>query len=224
MTGQQFVWSFTYPNGVTEFRNLTVPVNEVVLLNITSKDVDHSFSIQTMDVAKDALPGEYNIVWFNATQPGTYVNDIRCKELCGVGHASMTGDLIVMSQSAYAAWYASITPSNTTTTTSSSGTPTGPTSTIIIPSGIGITQSLNFQPASVTVAPGTTIIWMNQDTSTHNIHFTTMPGGATISPNPSPNTPQWSNNEYSVTLTVPGTYTYICDYHGWMKGTIVVTG
>jgi len=222
VTGQQFVWSFTYPNGYTAFRNLTVPADMVIQLNITSKDVDHSFSIQTMDVARDALPGEYDTVWFNATQTGTFVNDIRCKELCGVGHATMIGDLIVLNQTAYAAWYASVTPSTTTVTTST-GLPTGPTSTIVIPSGIGSNTKLNFQPDTVTVAPGTTIIWNDQDTSIHNIYFTSVPSGATVSPNPSPNTNLWSSKQFSVTLTVPGTYDYECQYHYWMTGTIVVT-
>ena len=110
--------------------------------------------------------------------------------------------------------------------TASSATSSVP-STIVIPAGVGDHQdSLNFQPASITVAAGTTVIWVNDDTtSTHNVYFLTMPTGATIATNPSPDTKSWTNNMYSVTLTVPGTYTYDCQYHsGWMQGTITVTG
>jgi len=101
-----------------------------------------------------------------------------------------------------------------------------------LPAGIGANTALNFNPASVTVAPGTTIEFINNDTTNiHNIDFLTMPTGATISPNPSPNTNLWTlsstgfpNNTFSFTLTVPGTYTYECLYHaGWMHGTITVT-
>ena len=113
--------------------------------------------------------------------------------------------------------------SSSATSSSSSGGP----NTITIPAGVGNHQdSLNFQPASITVAAGTTVTWVNHDTtSIHNVYFLTMPTGATIAANPSPDTTTWTNNMYSVTLTVPGTYTYECQYHsGWMQGTITVTG
>ena len=67
-------------------------------------------------------------------------------------------------------------------------------------------------PNTISVIAGTTIVFVNKDTSIHDINFTSVPSGATISPNPSPNTPQWTNNTYSVTLTVPGTYVYKSDY------------
>ncbi len=222
VTGIQWAWIFTYPNGHSQVGNLTVPQNEIIQLNLTSVDVDHSFSLATMDVAKDALPGQYNTLWFNATQTGTFINDIRCKELCGLGHAKMTGDLIVMSQAAYNSWYAGLSVQ----TTASSTTATGPTKTVTIPAGVGDHQgSLNFQPSGITVASGTTITWVNDDTtSIHNVYFLTMPTGASVSPNPSPDSNAWTNNMFSVTLTVAGTYTYECQYHnGWMQGTITVT-
>jgi plastocyanin len=77
-------------------------------------------------------------------------------------------------------------------------------------------------PNTISVIAGTTIVFVNKDTSTHDINFTSVPSGATISPNPSPNTPQWTNNTFSVTLTVPGTYVYKSDYQTWMTGVIQV--
>ncbi len=93
---------------------------------------------------------------------------------------------------------------------------------MIIPSGAG--NGANFSPSSLTVAPGTTITFTNDDTGvTHNIDFTSVPGGSTVAPGTtSPNLK--GGNSYSITLTTPGTYTYVCDYHNWMKGTITVTG
>src|SRR5271155_4971090 len=51
--------------------------------------------------------------------------------------------------------------------------------TITIPLGIGNDKALNFQSDNVTVAPGTTITWVDDDTSTtiHDIDFTTTPTG-----------------------------------------------
>ncbi len=224
VTGIQWSWIFTYPNGHTQIDNLTVPQNTIIQMNITSVDVDHSFSIQTMYVAKDALPGEYNTVWFNATNTGTFVNDIRCKELCGIGHATMVGNLTVVSQTAFNKWYNALpVTTSSSSSSSSSGSPTGQVVTVTIPSGIGLDTSLNFQSANVTVAPGTTITFVNDDTSVHDIHFTSLPPGVTLANNPSANSNKWTNNMFSVTLTVPGTYSYKCDYHNWMTGTITVT-
>ncbi len=112
-----------------------------------------------------------------------------------------------------------------TGSSASSSSSTAP-NTIIIPAGVGNHQgSLNFQPSTITVASGTTITWVNDDTtSIHNVYFLTMPTGASVSPNPSPDSNAWTNNMFSVTLTVAGTYTYECQYHnGWMQGTITVT-
>lgn len=106
VVGRQFVWSFTYPNGYTDFQNLTVPMNTIVVLNITSADVTHGFYVPELDVAKDAQPGIYSQLWFNATQPGTFT--IECRQLCGVGHALMLSKLVVESATAYNAWYSKL--------------------------------------------------------------------------------------------------------------------
>jgi plastocyanin len=77
---------------------------------------------------------------------------------------------------------------------------------------------------SATVAPGTTIIFVNQDpTNIHDVDFTVVPSGVTLSNNPSANTNKWTNNMVEFTLTTAGTYTFICDYHSWMTGTITVS-
>jgi cytochrome c oxidase subunit 2 len=104
--GRQWDWTFVYPNGVRMIGNLTVPQGEEVLLTITSVDVAHSLSIPALSVGEDAVPGHNNTAWFNATQLGTFT--IRCKELCGVGHALMIGTLDVVTQSAYDRWYSSL--------------------------------------------------------------------------------------------------------------------
>lgn len=106
VTGRQFAWSFTYPNGYTDFQNLTVPAGQIVILNITSVDVTHGFYIPALDVGKDAQPGIYNQLWFNATQTGVFT--IRCRQLCGVGHALMISELVVMSASQYETWYSAL--------------------------------------------------------------------------------------------------------------------
>ena len=105
--GFQWGWQFTYPNGkielTTQDQPLTVPVDKVIILNITSRDVFHSFGIEMLAVKEDAIPGRYNTLWFNETQPGFYDLAIRCFELCGAGHATMVGNLSAIP---YSTWEA----------------------------------------------------------------------------------------------------------------------
>lgn len=223
VTGQQFAWTFTYPNGHFAIDNLTVPADEIVVLNITSIDVDHSFTIESLSVAKDAIPGQHNFLWFNATQTGFFLNDIRCKELCGIGHANMLANFTVVSQASYNKWYAGLTPTvGSSTTASASGN--GPTTVVDLPQGAGGLQKLNFSPSTLSVTSGTTIQFVDQDNSApHNVYFTSVPAGAT-NPNGSGPPIMTQGSTYSVTLTTPGTYTYECQFHSaWMQGTITVT-
>jgi cytochrome c oxidase subunit II len=121
VVGHQYTWVFNYPNGYTDYSNLTVPLNAIIILNITSADVTHGFFIPALDVGKDAQPGIYNQLWFNATQPGSFL--IECRQLCGPGHAGMHSTLVVLNDSAYTAWYDKlpVTATTSTTTTSTGG-------------------------------------------------------------------------------------------------------
>jgi cytochrome c oxidase subunit II len=102
----QFYWQFTYANGTKPYKTvdlLRVPVGENIRLSVTSADVFHDFGIIGYDIKTDAIPGRTNIVWFYADKPGNFT--IQCFELCGSGHATMKGTLMVMSQAAYFSWY-----------------------------------------------------------------------------------------------------------------------
>jgi len=89
-----------------------------------------------------------------------------------------------------------------------------------MPKGVGGDQSLNFQPASVTVAKGGKVTWTNNDVANHTVTSTTTPSGAASfnSGNLGPTA------TYTAPFTVAGTYKYFCVYHYWMPGTIIVTG
>ena len=79
-------------------------------------------------------------------------------------------------------------------------------------------------PASVTVAPGTVVTFVNQDSQSgapHNVTWETMPAGAHVMGSP---ITMSAGQSFSVTLTTPGTYTYHCTFHSWMTGTIIVKG
>jgi cytochrome c oxidase subunit II len=118
----QWGWNFTYPNGKSLLNNLTVPAGLDVVVNITSRDVFHSFGLDMLAEKEDAIPGKTNQLWFmvptvSVSAPsevrvvcnsaGTsclYVNAIKCFELCGVGHAFMWANFTVVSQSTWNSW------------------------------------------------------------------------------------------------------------------------
>lgn len=99
---QMFSWNFTYPNGKKSENLLMVPQGKPIKLNITSKDVIHSFSLPAFRIKVDAVKGMKTYIWFLADKPGKY--KIFCTEYCGVGHSEMIADLNIVSPKAYEGW------------------------------------------------------------------------------------------------------------------------
>ena len=69
------------------------PVGKPVLVQLTSKDMIHSFSLPQMRVKQDAIPGMMIPVWFLPTvaTPDGETWEINCSQLCGLGHYGMRG-------------------------------------------------------------------------------------------------------------------------------------
>lgn len=101
----QFYWQFTYPNGQISIDELHAPVNRTVRVEITSRDVDHSWWVPELGGKFDAIPGHMTHTWFKADRVGTYRG--QCGEFCGVFHAAMKAVVDVQSQAEYDAWLAS---------------------------------------------------------------------------------------------------------------------
>ena len=132
----QWGWNYTYPkpgqscaqsyySGFYSGKagNLTVPMGQDVVLNLTSKDVFHSMGLTMLSEKEDAIPGRVTQMWFEvpslrvSTTPDvagvscnpagtacTYIDAVRCFELCGVGHATMWANFTVVSQATWSAW------------------------------------------------------------------------------------------------------------------------
>lgn len=102
VTAQQFAWSFTYPElGVTT-GVLRVPVGEKLQLRMESEDVIHSFWVPEWRVKQDVVPGIVTSYIVTPTKTGSF--PIMCTELCGLGHATMRAQVIVLSRAGYDAW------------------------------------------------------------------------------------------------------------------------
>ena len=111
VTGKQFNWEVTYPGADRKLgtdddvkfdNDLHVPVNKVVRVYLSSKDVIHSFYLPNLRLRQDAVPGRTILVWFEATKPGKY--ELPCSQLCGFGHSGMNGKLYAHSAEDYEKW------------------------------------------------------------------------------------------------------------------------
>jgi cytochrome c oxidase subunit 2 len=100
---QQYTWSFTYPQyGDLPSTTLRLPVNRAVRLEMTSRDVIHSFFVPEFRQKEDVLPGETRSLIITPNKLGHYV--IQCAELCGLGHSAMLQRVEVMPAAEFDAW------------------------------------------------------------------------------------------------------------------------
>lgn len=81
---------------------LTLPIDRTIVIQLSSRDVVHSFTLNEMRVKQDTVPGMPARVWFTPTQIGSW--DIACSQLCGMGHYRMRGDYHVVSAADWDAW------------------------------------------------------------------------------------------------------------------------
>ena len=102
VVGKQWMWKAEHPGGQHEINALHVPTGRAVQLTMISQDVFHSFSVPDFRVKREVIPGRYSTVWFEATTPGSY--HIFCTQYCGTNHASMIGEVTVMTPDDYQKW------------------------------------------------------------------------------------------------------------------------
>ena len=81
-------------------------------------------------------------------------------------------------------------------------------------------QNVQFDPKDVTVAPGDTITFVNNESIPHDVHKTSGPG-ADFSSGPTGGMQQ--DDTFELTLDEAGTYEYVCNVHApGMAGSITV--
>jgi plastocyanin len=118
--------------------------------------------------------------------------------------------------------YEGLCGTTTTTATTASSGPLGNITASVavsIPSGAGTGPSAapGYAPDTIKVVMGTnnTVTWTNNDSAHHTV--TSVSGNGSISSGD-----MAPGATFNYTFTAPGTYKYICNYHTWMSGTVVV--
>lgn len=121
--GKQWAWDFNYVNanvyeaGIQSqfdgnegseaaLPTLYLPVNKTVQIDLTSRDVIHSFWVIDFLYKKDLFPGRTNHMYFTPQVEGTYKG--KCAELCGEYHSMMLFNVKVVSQAEYDAYLAKL--------------------------------------------------------------------------------------------------------------------
>ena len=99
----QYGWDFVYPEENVTTTNVTVvPENTDIYFHLTSRDVIHAFHAPELGLKQDVIPGQYNTIRTNVSEPGTY--RVYCSEFCGAGHSEMLANMTVVSQDRYQTW------------------------------------------------------------------------------------------------------------------------
>lgn len=105
IVGHQWWWEFEYPEqGFITGNELHIPVGEPIKVEISSVDVIHSFWVPRLGGKMDAIPGQTNITWLQANEPGEYQG--ICAELCGAQHAKMTFLVVAQPREEFDQWIA----------------------------------------------------------------------------------------------------------------------
>jgi len=103
VTGEQFAWSFGYPDrGVERAGELHLVKGTPYLFKIRAKDVLHSFWVPEFRLKQDAVPGMTTKIRVRPTRDGTY--SLVCAELCGIGHPTMRATVVVEDQASFDRW------------------------------------------------------------------------------------------------------------------------
>jgi cytochrome c oxidase subunit II len=103
--GRMWEWEFDYGNNMKS-RDLVIPINKPVRLNLHSEDVNHSLFIPGFRVKEDVIPGYNNFLWFIPTIEGEY--EILCTEYCGLLHSGMLAKAKVVKQDVYEQWFSEL--------------------------------------------------------------------------------------------------------------------
>nr|DBA43730.1 TPA_asm: COX2 [Bombus soroeensis] len=119
--GHQWFWSYEYPEFNYEFESfmlnyenknqfrlietdnrLIIPFKTTLRLIVSSSDVIHSWTIPSLGIKVDAIPGRINQLNLFCIRPGLYFG--QCSEICGINHSFMPIMLESTSQKNFLNW------------------------------------------------------------------------------------------------------------------------
>nr|QXJ42078.1 cytochrome c oxidase subunit II [Euprymna sp. Type 1 GS-2021] len=122
--GHQWYWSYEYSDFMDiEFDSYMIPTNELNLgqfrlletdhhlilpmktntrIIVSSADVIHSWTVPSLGVKVDAIPGRLNQLMMYPTRSGIYYG--QCSEICGANHSFMPITLEIVNMKYFIKW------------------------------------------------------------------------------------------------------------------------
>nr|UNO53587.1 cytochrome c oxidase subunit 2 [Ixodes granulatus] len=121
--GHQWYWSYEFSDFNIEFDSFMIPANEMkknffrlldvdnrmiipfnshIKFLISSADVIHSWTVPSLGLKMDAIPGRLNQSFSCASRPGMFFG--QCSEICGANHSFMPISLEITSSSNFIKW------------------------------------------------------------------------------------------------------------------------
>jgi cytochrome c oxidase subunit 2 len=110
VTASRWNWRFEYPDGAIEQGSkshvpvLRVPVGAPISFRGTSIDVIHSFWVPEERFKRDLLPGMWTSWEMVFDRVANWPAGGECAEFCGLEHARMVFDVLVMPPAAFERW------------------------------------------------------------------------------------------------------------------------
>nr|YP_001315144.1 cytochrome c oxidase subunit II [Perionyx excavatus]ABQ01581.1 cytochrome c oxidase subunit 2 [Perionyx excavatus]AHG94218.1 cytochrome oxidase subunit II [Perionyx excavatus] len=84
---------------------IVIPMQMEVRMLITAADVLHSWTIPSLGVKVDAVPGRLNQIGFTVSHPGVFYG--QCSEICGANHSFMPIAMEVVDSKSFMKWISS---------------------------------------------------------------------------------------------------------------------
>nr|UAT98528.1 cytochrome c oxidase subunit II [Limois sp. WW-2021a] len=120
--GHQWYWTYEYsdskklefesyminPEKESSFRlievdnRMTVPFMTQLRVIVSSSDVIHSWTIPSMGVKMDAIPGRLNQISMMINKPGLFFG--QCSEICGMNHSFMPITMESVNMKSFISW------------------------------------------------------------------------------------------------------------------------
>jgi cytochrome c oxidase subunit II len=110
VTGWQYWWEVRYGaadtalGAVVSANEIHIPTGRRVRVQLTAGDVIHSLWIPHLQGKVDLVPGDTNVMWLEARQPGESRG--QCAEYCGTQHAHMALTVVAHAPADFNSWLA----------------------------------------------------------------------------------------------------------------------
>nr|YP_097261.1 cytochrome c oxidase subunit II [Hydromantes brunus]AAU20711.1 cytochrome c oxidase subunit II [Hydromantes brunus] len=85
---------------------MVVPMESPIRMLISAEDVLHSWTIPSLGMKTDAIPGRLNQATFTASRPGIFYG--QCSEICGANHSFMPIVMEITSLNNFQNWSSSL--------------------------------------------------------------------------------------------------------------------